>query len=153
MSGCPDRLTWQAVVDGEERDARLTAHLDSCPACRRVYREIREAAALAGFLANGAALPPGFSAAVLAKTRPFPAGMVAAALFCLLLLSARLMGGGGLTWWLTVGITRQCGLLMDALFNLLYVGLNLGPLFWLAAALLLAALELVVLSKLKLIKE
>ncbi len=153
MRRCPDKLDWQAVVDGEATDPRLMAHLDSCASCREAYREIRGAADLAGAIFSGAALPPGFADAVINRARPFPAGPVAVLLFGLLLLSALLLEPGGLTWWLTVGVTRQFSLFIDALFGLIFLGQALSPPFWLAAALLLVVLELLIIHKLKAIEE
>jgi predicted anti-sigma-YlaC factor YlaD len=155
---CPGPLTWQAVVDGEEDGARYAAHLERCPACRAVYDEIREAADLAGRLRSGAALRPDFANAVLAKARMaparyFPAGLVAALLFAVTGAAALLLVPGYWSWWLSVGLTRSCGLLMDAFFRIIYLGQSLDRAWLLGPALLLVLLEISVLKKLKTVEE
>ncbi|HHX87701.1 MAG TPA: hypothetical protein GX693_05950 [Firmicutes bacterium] len=154
MKKCPNSLIWQAVVDGEEEGAQYTAHLARCPACRAVYRDIREAAELAGRLRCDAALRPDFAAAVLARARstpagPFPAGLVAVLLFTMAGAAALLLDPGCWSWWLSVGITRSCSLLMDALFKIIYLGQSFNPACLLLPALLLVLLEIAVLKKLQ----
>jgi predicted anti-sigma-YlaC factor YlaD len=146
-------LTWQAVVDGEEGGAQLLEHLDRCAACKAIYGEIAEAAGIADGLFTGAALRPGFAAAVLARVKPFPAGLVAAALFALVAVSALLLDPHYWHWWLTVGMTRHCGRLLDALIEIVFLGRSLGPAWLIGAAALLVALELVLLHKLKTVEE
>lgn len=158
MKKCPGPLTWQAVVDGEEDGARYAAHLERCPACRAVYDEIREAADLAGRLRSGAALRPDFANAVLAKARMaparyFPAGLVAALMFVVTGASALLLSQGYWSWWLSVGLTRSCSLLMDAFFGITYLGKNLNQAWLLVPALLLVLLEIAALKKLKTVEE
>lgn len=158
MKKCPGPLTWQAVADGEEEGAQYTAHLERCPACRAVYRDIRKAAELAGRLRCDAALRPDFAAAVLARARSapaglFPAGLVAVLLFAVAGVAALLLDPGYWSWWLSVGLTRICSLLMDALFKIIYLGQSINPAWLLGRALLLVLLEIAVLKKLKTVEE
>lgn len=154
MKKCPGPLIWQAVIDGEEESARYLEHLEGCPACRKVYREIGDAAELAGCLRCEALPRPGFTAAVLARagTAPvasFPAGFVAVLLFAAVGAAALLLDPGYWNWWLSVGITRSCSLFMDALFDMVHFGRDLDPVFLLGPALLLVSLETILLGKLK----
>ena len=119
MNDCPGALTWQAVVDGEENNPALLEHLDQCPACRAVYQEISATAGLAGALATEAALPPAVARRILRQANPFPAGLVAALLFCLLAGSAALLQPGGFSWWFSVGVVRLCSLILDDLFGVI----------------------------------
>lgn len=160
MKKCPGPLTWQALVDGEEDGARYAAHLERCPACRAVYDEIREAADLAGRLRCSVVLPPGFAGAVaekartrLATARSLPAGLVAALMFVVTGASALLLSQGYWSWWLSVGLTRSCSLLMDAFFGITYLGKNLNQAWLLVPALLLVLLEIAALKKLKTVEE
>ena len=158
MRRCPDPLTWQAVADGEEKGAQYAAHLARCPACRAVYREIQEAAELAGRLRCGAALRPGFAAAILARirsapARTFPAGLVAALLFALAGTAVLALDPGYWHWWFSVGITRSCGLLMDALFEIIFLGQSFNPAWLLGPSLLFVFMELAVLHRLKTMEE
>lgn len=154
MKKCPDPLTWQAVVDGEEEPARYMEHLERCPACRAVYREIQDAAELAGSLRCEALPGPGFTDAVLARAgkapaAPVPAGLVAALLFAALAAAVLVLDPGYWNWWLSVGLTRSCSLLMDALFGMIYFGRGLNPAWLLGPAALLVLLETILLGKLK----
>ena len=149
MKDCPDALTWQAVLDGEENDPALLEHLAGCPACRASYREISAAAGLAGALATEATLPPAVARRILRQAKPFPAGLVAALLFCLLAASAALLQPGGLRWWFTVGVVRMSSLILDGLLGAILLLQSLDPAMILLAALLLAGLEILVLHKLK----
>ena len=117
MKDCPDALTWQAVLDGEENNPALLEHLAECPACRASYREISAAAGLAGALATEATLPPAVARRILRQAKPFPAGLVAALLFCLLAASAALLQPGGLSWWFSVGMVRMSSLICDGLLG------------------------------------
>ena len=158
MKKCPSPLIWQAVVDGEEEGAQYTAHLARCPACRAVYRDIREAAELAGHLRCDVALRPDFAAAVLAQARSapaasFPAGLVALLLFAVAGAAALLLDPGYWSWWLSVGLTRSCSLLMDALFKIIYLGQSFNPAWLIGPALLLVLLEIAVLKKLTEVEE
>lgn len=158
MKKCPGPLTWQAVVDGEEEGAQYTAHLARCPACRAVCRDIKEAVELTGRLRCAAALRPDFAAAVLAQARStpvgsFPAGLVAVLLFTAAGAAALLLDPGCWSWWLSVGLTRSCSLLMDALFKVIYFGQSFNPACLLGPALLLVLLEIAVLKKLKTVEE
>ncbi len=154
MKKCPGPLTWQAVIDGEEESAQHMEHLESCPACRAVYHEIKDAAELAGSL-YGEALPaPDFAAAVMARVSlapaaPFPAGLVAALLFAAAAAAALLLDPGYWNWWLSVGLTRNCSLLLDALFSMISLGRGLNPACLLGPAALLVLLETFLLRKLK----
>ena len=146
------------MVDGEEAGALYAADLERCPACRAVYHEIKEAAELAGRLRSGAALRPDFANAVLAKARMaparyFPAGLVAALLFAVTGAAALLLVPRHCTWWSSVGLTRSCGLLMDALFRIIYPGKSLDRAWLPGPVLLLLLLEISVLKKLKTVEE
>lgn len=154
MKKCPGPLTWQAVVDGEEEEAHYRVHLECCPACRAVYSEIKEAAELAHCLRCDAVPAPGFAGRLIAKARsrpaaPFPAGLVAVLLFAAAALAALLLDPGYLNWWLSVGITRSCSLLMDTLFRIIGFGQSFNPVCVIGAAVLIVLLEIAVLGKLK----
>lgn len=154
MKKCPGPLTWQAVIDGEEESAQYMEHLESCPACRAMYREIKDAAELAGSMYCKALPPPGFTAAVLARAplapaAPFPAGLVAALLFAAASAAALLLDPGYWHWWLSVGLTRNCSLLLDLLFSMISLGRGLNPACLLGPAALLVLLETILLSKFK----
>lgn len=158
MKKCPGPLLWQAVVDGEETGAQYTAHLERCPTCRAVYHEIEEAAEMASGLHCSAPFRSDLAAAVLARARsmpvrPFPAGPVTVLLFTIAGLAALLLDPGYWSWWLSVGLTRSCGLIMEALFRIIRHGQNLDPVHLLGPALLLVLLEVVVLRKLTLMEE
>ncbi len=158
MKKCPGPLTWQAVVDGEEEEAHYRAHLECCPACRAVYSEIKEAAELAYCLRCDAVPAPTFAGRLIAKARSrpaasFPAGLVAVLLFAAAALAALLLDPGYLNWWLSVGITRSCSLLIDTLFRIIGFGRSLNPAWLLATAVLLVLLELAVLERLKTVGE
>ncbi len=158
MKKCPGPLTWQAVVDGEEEEAHYRAHLECCPACRAVYSEIKEAAELAHGLRCEAVPAPDFTGRLIARVRsrvaaPFPAGLVALLLFAMAVLAALLLDPGAVNWWLSVGITRSCGLLMDLIFRIIGFGRSLNPAWLLATAVLLVLLELAVLGRLKTVGE
>ncbi|MEW5785792.1 MAG: hypothetical protein AB1767_12105 [Bacillota bacterium] len=152
IKDCPEVITWQAVVDGEEDNPWYWGHLDSCPACRAVYREIEAAAGLASGLLTEAVLPPAAARRILNRVKPFPAGLIVALLFSLLGGSVALLEPGGLSWWFSVGVVRQWGLILDAAIGLLFLVKNLDPLVILATALLLVGLEVAILYKIKLVE-
>lgn len=158
MKKCPGPLTWQAVLDGEEDGVQYAAHLERCPACRAAYREIKEAAEMAGRLRPDAALRPGFAGAIvekarLAPARSFPAGLAAALLLAVAGVAALLLDPGYWSWWLSVGLTRICSLLMDAYFRVIYLMQDFNPVWLLGPALLLLLLEIAALKKLKSVEE
>jgi hypothetical protein len=153
VKDCPDIFTWQALVDGEIQGPGLWEHMDRCADCREIYREISASAALADGLFTHAALPPDFTRQVLRRAKPFPAGLVAALLFSLLAAAGALLDPNGLHWWLTAGITRQVGFVLDAVISFIYLLQNVGPAWMFAAAAALVALEILLLHKIQTAEE
>lgn len=105
MSGkCPDILSIQAVIDGEEKNEAVRSHISDCSTCRKACRDLREAVAAGGRLAVEDKLPESFSRSLAARVaaKPFPAVLVAAALFAISLLSAWFLAPDYLQWWLSV---------------------------------------------------
>lgn len=153
MRDCPDAVTWQALLDGEEKGPALQMHLERCEACRVLYSEIAAASDLADGLFTEAALAPDFTARVLRRAKPFPAGLVAALLFALLAASAAWSDPGGLHWWLTEGMTRQIGFVLDTAFSVFYMLHGAGPAWLFTAAAALVALEILLLHKIKTTEE
>ena len=151
MIKCPDILTIQAVIDGEERDIKILDHLDDCAECRREYHALKAAVHLAKDLSSTAKLPASFYRQLAEKTapRPFPAALVAAALFAVALFSANLVNPGYLQWWLSVGVTRQLSYIMDTFLDLLYMSHYVGPNGIIAGLLLMVALEVFILNMLR----
>ncbi len=153
MKDCPDTLTWQALVDGENQSPGLREHLDRCAACREIYREISASAVLADGLLTHATLPPDFTRKVLRWAKPFPAGLVAALLFSLLAAAAVMLDPNGLHWWFTAGMTRQVGFVLDAAISIIYLLQNVGPAWFFAAVAALVALETLLLHKINTAEE
>ncbi len=151
ISKCPDILTIQAFLDGEITDTRLSDHLRSCPHCRVAVMELEEAIFCATALRSEAALPAGFYDRLVEKTasRPFPALLMAVLAFTLAFFSAYTLEPGFIQWWLSVGLTRQFGLLFDALIDLLYLGHLVGPAGIIIGLSLLVGLEVVLLNFLR----
>ncbi len=151
MIKCPDILTIQAVIDGEEKDIKILDHLEDCAECRREYRALKAAVHLATDLSSTVKLPASFYSQLAEKTvpRPFPAALVAAALFAVALFSANLVNPGYLQWWLSVGVTRQLSYIMDTFLDLLYMSHYVGPNGVIAGLLLMVALEVIILSMLR----
>ena len=153
MKNCPDPITWQAILDGEENGKEYVQHLERCPQCQEMYQEIQGAVDLAGGLFTGSSLPKDFAQRLAAKTRPFPAGLLTAALFFLLTLSVLMFDPRIFHWWLTVGFTAQCGLLIDIVLEVIKAAQRMSPAWWLTLAAVVAALEIVLLTKLKTAEE
>lgn len=136
-------------------DERVTAaEADPGPGPEHIYLQRETEQELAGALRALPPLRPDFAAAVLARARstpagPFPAGLVAVLLFTMAGAAALLLDPGCWSWWLSVGITRSCSLLMDALFKIIYLGQSFNPACLLLPALLLVLLEIAVLKKLQ----
>lgn len=154
MNNCPDILTIQAYLDGEEVHKDLKEHLQHCPACESLYRQLTELIGTADKLKTDAGLPEGFYERVVSKTvhKPFPAALVAAVMFLLAFLSASFLYPGYLGWWLSVGITGQAGYIIDFIMELLFATRALGY-FWLIVIMAsLVALEVLVLTKLKIVE-
>ena len=128
--------------------------MDPGPGPEHIYLQQETEQELAGALRALPPLRPDFAAAVLARARstpagPFPAGLVAVLLFTMAGAAALLLDPGCWSWWLSVGITRSCSLLMDALFKIIYLGQSFNPACLLLPALLLVLLEIAVLKKLQ----
>lgn len=151
MSKCPDILTIQAVIDGEEKDIKIIDHLKQCAVCSEEYQSMKAAVHLAGNLNSPAKLPATFYRQLAEKTapRPFPAALVAAALFAVALFSANLVNPGYLQWWFSVGITRQLSYAMDTLFDLLYMSHYVGPNGVIAGLFFMVVLEVFILNMLR----
>ncbi len=152
MNKCPDYLTLQAVIDGEEDKEKVEAHLEECAVCRSVYQELQNMIATAGSLASTARLPASFYMELAAKTVPrsFPVALVTVMLFTFALLSTILLNPEFVQWWLAVGITRQLSYLLDAFLDLYFLGYAVGPygvILALAALVFLEALILNILRK------
>ncbi len=150
MSKCPDLLTIQAIIDGEDEDIELKEHLNNCGHCQLMYQELSELCHLADSINSRAKLPKGFNErlAVKISPRPFPSALVAAVLFLAALFSAWAINPGYLEWWITVGITRQFGYLLDTFFDLIYIGHMVGPTGIIVGLTALVLLEVFILNTL-----
>jgi len=151
MIQCPDNLTIQAVIDGEETDIQIIEHLQSCPECCRVHSEMKDAFTSADNLGSTVKLPAEFTGRLNEKLspRPFPAAMTAAAIFTLAMISVYLMNPGYLQWWLSVGITRQISYVIDAFIDLLYMSHIVGPTGVIIGLTALIVLEVLILNMLR----
>jgi predicted anti-sigma-YlaC factor YlaD len=151
MKRCPDQLTIQAVIDGEEKDQQVIFHIKNCSACCLQYRQLKSLVSLADKLKSIDKLPTGFYHQLEKKIKPtpFPALQVAAAAIFICLVTLFLLGPDYFEWWLSVGITRQVGLILDAFLDLLAISrmVNLSWVISIFAA--LVALELIILKMLK----
>jgi len=154
VNKCPDILTIQAYLDKEEVHEDVAKHLQSCPDCHRNYRELAEVIVTADKLKTEASLPEGFYKKLAVKTapRPFPAALAAAAMFLLAFLSSYVLYPGYLNWWLSVGITQQVGLMIDFFLELLFAVQALGYFWLIVFALILVALEVLILHKFKIVE-
>jgi len=148
---CPDILTIQAFVDDENGDRQMIAHLRGCPSCRQAYREIGEMVAVAGSLKGKATLPDCFYETLNSRleNRPFPAIFVSVFVFVMALFSAYLLSPDYLQWWLSIGMTRQVGFMIDAFLDLFFLSQSIGQIWLIAAVAALVILEFVILNKLK----
>ncbi len=148
---CLDEVTIQAIIDGEETDISLTKHLDNCPACQGLKKQVAELVKTSDGLRIDADLPPEFYENLMDRieVRPFPIALLAAVLFGLVLFSAYFLNPGYITWWFTVGITHQVGLIFDIFFDLLVLSQALGPLSVITVLTALVAIEVLILNKLR----
>lgn len=151
MIKCPDILTIQAVLDGEEKDTKILGHLNQCAECSKEYQALKAAVKLATDLSSTAKLPASFYSQLAEKTapKPFPAALVAAVLFAVALYSANLVNPGYLQWWFSVGVTRQFSYVMDTFLDLLFMSHYVGPNVVIAGLFLMVALEVFILNMLK----
>lgn len=151
MIQCPDKLTIQAVIDGEETDIKIIDHLQSCPRCCQIHSEMKDAFTPADNLGSTVKLPAEFLGRLNEKLspQPFPAAMAAAVIFTLAIFSAYLTNPGYLQWWLSVGITRQISYLIDAFIDLLYISHIVGPTGVIIGLAALVALEVLILNMLR----
>lgn len=151
MDTCPDMITVQAFIDGEEINDSIIAHMKGCQSCRRRLMEIRELKETADRLAGNEKLPEGFMEALSARTRDSSllAAITAAAIFLVLVISAYFLNPGYLQWWFSAGITDLVGLVIDAFVGALIMGQNLAPALVLAAVATAVIIELFILIKLK----
>ncbi len=151
MRKCPDILTIQAVIDGEESNRQILSHLKECTRCSQKYQELDTLVNIAARIYSNAKLPEHFFAGLVAKTTPrvFPAALVAAMLFFITILSAYLVNPGFMQWWLSAGITHQLGYLIDLSFHFLYIGHAAGPGGVITALTALVLLEVVLLNYLR----
>jgi hypothetical protein len=151
---CPDILTIQAVIDGEEEERSVIDHVHSCSLCSQAYLDLKEAVTAAGSLCGAERLPTGFYKALSDRIeeKTFPAALVAAIIFSLALVSAYLLNPGYLNWWLSVGMTFQFSLFIDTLINLVFISRDLGPAWLITVLTALVALEVLILSKVKILE-
>ena len=145
---CPDPITWQAVIDGEEDRNEYQQHLESCVHCQQTYQEIQGDVGLADELFTGVTIPKDLAQRLLHEARPFPAGLLAAVLFALLIISVTILDPGIFYWWLTVGLTVWCGILIDIVLEIMKTAQRMTAGWWLTLAAVVAALEMFLLTKL-----
>ncbi len=151
LERCPDQLTIQALADGEEQDLQLLTHVRSCPHCNEQHHKLSALVTMADGLNSDAKLPADFMHKLekRLKPAPFPAALVAAPVFALILLSLLLLGPGYLEWWFSVGITRQVGLILDAFLDLLAFSRMVGPAWIITGLAALVAMELFILNMIR----
>jgi len=147
----PDILTIQAFVDGENGGSQMIGHLQGCPSCRQAYREIGEMVTVAGSLKGKATLPACFNETLNSRleNRPFPAIFVSVFVFVMALFSAYLLSPDYLQWWLSIGMTRQVGFMIDAFLDLFFLSQSIGRIWLISAVAALVIMEFVILNKLK----
>lgn len=150
MDRCPDQLTIQAVVDGEEKGRQVVLHVENCPACRRQSRQIKGLVNMADGLKSTDKLPAGFYRLLEKKLKPvpFPALQVALAAIVIFLIVLFLLGPDYFEWWLSVGITHQVGLIIDTFLDLLAISKMLSLTWAISIFAGLVALELFILKML-----
>lgn len=148
MERCPDQLNIQALADGEAQDQQLWNHVRRCPHCSEQYRRLSNLVKIADGLKSDAKLPASFYRSLETKINPapFPAALVAAVVFALALLSLVLLGPNYFEWWLSVGITNQVGLILDAFLDLLAYSRLVGPAWIIMGLAALVAMELFILN-------
>jgi hypothetical protein len=151
---CPDILTIQAVIDGEEQDKIVISHVHSCSLCSEAYHDLAQAVVFAGNLGGEEKLPADFYKTLSSQLgeKTLPAALAAAAIFCLVLFSANLLNPGYLEWWLSVGMTYQFSIFIDTFINLVFFSRELGPLWLIAVLATLVAVEVLILSKVKILE-
>jgi hypothetical protein len=151
---CPDILTIQAVIDGEEEERSVINHVRSCSLCSQVYLDLKEAVTAAGSLRGEERLPAGFYKALSDRVeeKTFPTTLVAAIIFSLALVSAYLLNPGYLDWWFSVGMTYQFSIFIDAFINIVFFSRDLGPAWLITVLAALVALEVLILSKVKILE-
>lgn len=151
MIHCPDKLTIQAVIDGEEKDSQIIDHLNNCQACRQTFKEIEALTLFADNLNDKVKLPADFYDRLSEKVaaRPFPAALVAAVIFTVAFFSTYLANPGFIQWWLSVGVTNQISYLIDLFINLLYMSHFIGPTGVIIGLAALVTLEILILNMLK----
>jgi hypothetical protein len=151
---CPDILTIQAVIDGEEQDKTAISHVHSCSFCSKAYHDLAQAVVFAGNLGGEEKLPAGFYKALSDRIeeKTFSAALVAAIIFSLALVSAYLLNPGYLDWWLSVGMTYQFSFVIDTFINLVFFSRDLGPLWLIAVLATLVGVEVLILSKVKILE-
>lgn len=154
MNNCPDILTMQAYLDKEEVNKDIVEHIHSCSACQNSCRELADMITAAEGLQSKATLPEGFYKKLAAKTapKPFPAALAATLMFSLAILCAYILYPGYLYWWLSVGITRQVGLTIDFILELLFAIQTLGYFWLIMVTLVLVTLEVLILYKFKIVE-
>ncbi len=154
MNNCPDKLTIQAYLDGEEVHEGAEKHIQACSACRKACGELSDMIFTADRLKVDATLPEGFLDRLVSKTsnRPVPAAPVAAIIFLIACLSSYLLDPGYLEWWLTAGITSQVGLIIDFIVELIYVIQTLGYPWLIMITLALIAIEVFIIYKIKIVE-
>ncbi len=151
MKNCPDIITIQAVLDGEEKDERIIKHIQTCPTCCSARVELEESISLAECLNSPAVLPDVFCKQLTERIqpKPFPAILVSAAIFLLSIISAYLLNPGYLQWWLSVGIINQFSYIMDVFISFLYFSHYIGPLGLITGLVSLVVVEVLILNKLR----
>jgi len=151
MIHCPDKLTIQLEIDGEEKDSKIADHLKNCQTCRQTFKEIEALTLFADNLSGAAKLPADFYSRLCGKVtpRPFPAALVAVVLFAVAFVSTYLANPGYIQWWLSAGITNQISFLIDLFIDLLYMSHFIGPTGVIIGLAALVTLEILILNMLR----
>ncbi len=151
MKNCPDIITIQSFLDGEESDEQLIKHLRTCPVCLAARINLEKTISLAECLNSPAVLPEDFFECLTERIqpKPFPAILVSAVIFLLAIFSAYLLNPGYLQWWLSVGIINQFGYIMDVFIDFLYFSHYIGPSGLIAGLVFLVVVEVLILNKLR----
>ena len=151
MDQCPDVLTIQAVLDGEEKSEKVNQHIQNCSTCHQVYRDLSGLVSVAECLGSEAVLPDQFYKILNTRVaaKPFPAGLVAAVMFLFTFLSAYIIDPGYIQWWLSAGMTGQISYVLDFLIDVLFMFQALGSFWLIFTVTALVVFEVLILNKLK----
>jgi len=148
---CPDKLTIQAVIDGEEKDGYAIKHIETCKHCQVIYADMQVLVSQAGMLKTEARLPEEFFKLLLDKPadKIAPVSYIAAALFILTVLSAYFTNPGIFQEWLAVGVTRSVSYFMDLYFDLFYFSQVLDTGLIIVVLTVVVLIEVLLLNKLR----